>query len=158
MSDADMSVWCLAAADAIEPILKMCERAVAARSHVDVPFRRECPGGVRGIVAIKRQARAIDLQRTAIAAELETAVVDLAHIGAQVSRQEILRKLQGRVDGVGSFPRLEVVVTSGRGGRERCLDIHVPMNDVDPVSHEIRDAAAAIVPEVAPLIEALWLE
>ena len=62
------------------------------------------------------------------------------------------------VDRVGRFPQLDVVVVPGRHRRERRLDVHVPVDDVDPVGHQVGELAAAEIPEVAPLVEALRAE
>src|SRR5262245_4081176 len=73
VANLDVRVRLRAAADAIQPVLKMRQRAVAARPNVDVGLRRQRSRSVRRIVTIEGQARAVDLQGAFLAAEFETA-------------------------------------------------------------------------------------
>src|SRR5258705_1286536 len=94
MGNPDMGVRYLAAADAVEPVLHVRQRPVAARTNVDLRIRRQRPRCVGGIVAVESQPCPIDLEGAAVATELEPAVVHAADVGAEIRGHEILRELE----------------------------------------------------------------
>ena len=82
------------------PVSEMGQRSVAARPHVDVRLGRLRAGRPRRVVAIERQTGAVDLQRAAIAAKLEPAIVDPADIGAKIGCIEVFG-IERHIDRVG---------------------------------------------------------
>ena len=113
---ANVRVGRLAVANAIQPVLKVRDCAVAARSDVDVRFRRKRARRPRGIVAIEGEPRPVNLQRAAIPAELEPSVIDATVVRAEVRGDEVLGELERRAHGIRRLPQFQVVAAPGRVG------------------------------------------
>src|SRR5205085_11475169 len=61
--------------------------------------------------------------------------------------------------GVWRFPEVFCLkMIADAGGGLRMIEVKIPVDDVDPVDHQIGEDAAAKVPEPAPLPEAILVE
>ncbi len=109
------------------------------------------------VFAVDAEAAAVDLQGGFVAAEFKAAVVDGRTHHSLVDDVEA-GIAKGGLDGVGAVPLFEDVFVGEHLRLARCVGLHGPVHDVDPVSEEVGHGTAAEVPIPAPAIKLINVE
>src|ERR1019366_1071951 len=144
MADEDVALGQVARLDAIEEVLDVV--------HVDFGFRLDDHGLGVAAERVEFVAAAIDPETSLGAAELLGGAGDAEHEGSFKGGSELGGVFEQDVDGVGRGATVfEVVNATGSLGGNGDVLAHEHVDDVEPVSEEVGDLAAAEIEGGAPV-------
>ncbi len=151
-------------ADALDPVRQVQQLAVGVGVEIGAAraFAQNKLAGLELAAAL-----GMDLVPSAVKIERGFAAHEFTHRGVagvderafEIGLHFLLGILKQRLDGVGRLPQalgLEVVANAGRD--LRMVKLQQPVDDIDPVNHEVSEDAAAEIPEPAPLAESIFVE